>query len=138
MFSAMRLQEFVLTKPVCELIDFEFDPVLIKLSSLDYPDICKLVLQGTDLNFSRHWQTYINVHLWTEMINSFCFIGLNEIGTTQQTLFSFVKSLKYKYNGSTSSSPTSIKTRLNQNDTKYNSNSINDSKIKSLRFYKML
>ena len=54
LFSAMRLQEFVLTKPVCELIDFDFDPVLIKLSSIDYPDICKLVLQGIDLNFSCH------------------------------------------------------------------------------------
>ena len=50
LFSAKRLQEFVLAKSVCELIDFDFDPVLIKLSCADSADIEKIIIQGKNFN----------------------------------------------------------------------------------------
>ena len=52
LFLATRLQEFILTKSVCELIDFDFDPVLTKLGGSNYMSINKLVLQG-NYNIAR-------------------------------------------------------------------------------------
>ena len=46
LFLANKLQEFVLTKSVCELIDFDFDAVLTNLGGSDFADIEKLVIQG--------------------------------------------------------------------------------------------
>ena len=46
LFLAKKLQEFILTKSVCELIDFDFDPVLTNLGGSDFADIEKVVIQG--------------------------------------------------------------------------------------------
>ena len=50
LFLAKKLQEFVLTKSVCELIDFDFDPVLTNLGGSGFVDIDKLVIQGMNFN----------------------------------------------------------------------------------------
>ena len=51
---AKRLREFTLTKAVCELIDFDFEPHLINLGGADYPHLTKLVLQGKPLTLTDH------------------------------------------------------------------------------------
>ncbi len=54
MALAKRLREFTLTKAVCELIDFEFEPHLINLGGADYPNLTKIVLQGKPLLLTDH------------------------------------------------------------------------------------
>ena len=44
--GANRLREFQITKTVCELIDFDFEPTLINLGGPCYPNLSKIVIQG--------------------------------------------------------------------------------------------
>ena len=43
---AKRLREFTMTKSVCELIDFDFEPILINLGGTSFLYLDKLILQG--------------------------------------------------------------------------------------------
>ena len=59
LFLAKKLQEFVLTKSVCELIDFDFDAVLTNLGGPDFADIEKLVIQGMNsFSLYDHYSLY--------------------------------------------------------------------------------
>ena len=49
--SAKRLKEFILTKTVCDLIDFEFEPTLLSLGGPGFPNLSKIVLQGNYFNW---------------------------------------------------------------------------------------
>ena len=44
--GANRLREFQITKTVCELIDFDFEPTLINLGGPCYPNLSKIAIQG--------------------------------------------------------------------------------------------